>query len=151
MRITYLWSMYDYIVKLWGSLTCEVWVTMSLIYTYVCVVHLFSLLCCHIMCLYVLSSVLWCPLRFPHRKMFDSSLPPVGCRMAHVLLCVFSYSDVQHFSFLKGLFVCLSSSCVLCTQYCQFLWIVQLWLPLLFPLTFISQQHCIKTHKNKCH
>jgi hypothetical protein len=28
--------------KLWGSLTCEVWVTMSLIYTYVRCAHLFS-------------------------------------------------------------------------------------------------------------
>ena len=28
----------------------------------------FSFLCCPIMCLYVLSSVLWCPLRFPHKN-----------------------------------------------------------------------------------
>jgi hypothetical protein len=41
------------------------------------VVHLFSFLCCHIMCLYVLSSMLWCPLRFPRkldvRVVFTSS------------------------------------------------------------------------------
>jgi hypothetical protein len=30
------------------------------------VAHLFSFLCCPIMCLYVMSSVLWCPLWFPH-------------------------------------------------------------------------------------
>ena len=34
----------------------------------VCVAHLLSFLCCPIMCLYVLSSVLWCPLRFPHKN-----------------------------------------------------------------------------------
>ena len=35
---------------------------------------------------------------------------------------------------------CLSLSCILCTQYCQFLWIVNSWLPLQFSLTcfFIS-------------
>jgi hypothetical protein len=32
---------------------------------------------------------------------------------------------------------CLSSSCVLCTQCCQCLWIVHSWLPLRFSLTFI--------------
>ena len=31
---------------------------------------------------------------------------------------------------------CLSSSCVLCSQCCQFLWIVNSWLPLQFPLTY---------------
>ena len=46
------------------------------------VAHLSSALCCPIMCLYVLSSVLWCPLRFP-------SLPPVVCRMAHILSTLF--------------------------------------------------------------
>jgi hypothetical protein len=30
------------------------------------VIHLFSILYCSIMSLYVVSSVLWCPLRFPH-------------------------------------------------------------------------------------
>ena len=32
---------------------------------------------------------------------------------------------------------CLSSSCVLCAQCCQYLWIVHSWLPLWFSLTFI--------------
>jgi hypothetical protein len=32
---------------------------------------------------------------------------------------------------------CLSLSCVLCTQYCQCIWIVQSWLFLQFPLTSI--------------
>ena len=33
--------------------------------------------------------------------------------------------------------LCLSSSCVLYTQCCQFLWIVHVWLPLRYYLTFI--------------
>ena len=40
----------------------------------VSVAHLFNFLCCPIMCLYVLSSVLWCPLRFPPKAMFDLSV-----------------------------------------------------------------------------
>ena len=40
----------------------------------VSVAHLFNFLCCPIMCLYVLSSVLWCPLRFPPKTMFNSSV-----------------------------------------------------------------------------
>ena len=52
-------------------------------------VHLFSCLCCPIMCLYVLSSVLWCPLRILLKTMFGSSLPPVACRKAHVLFTLF--------------------------------------------------------------
>ena len=32
---------------------------------------------------------------------------------------------------------CLSSSCVLCPQCCQFLWIVHFWLPLRYSLAFI--------------
>ena len=40
-------------------------------------VHLLSVLCCPIMCLYVLSSMLWCPLQFPHENDVQLSLPPV--------------------------------------------------------------------------
>ena len=51
------------------------------------VFHLFSF-CVTYMCLYGLSSVLWCPLRFPHKNdvqfIFTSSC---FCRRAHVLLC----------------------------------------------------------------
>jgi hypothetical protein len=71
--------------------------------------------------------------------MFSSSLPPVVCRRVHILLTLFVFvwhSGVQHISccvFLFCLVFCvpnvasfsgLSSSCVLCTQCCQFLWIV---------------------------
>ena len=65
------------------------------------VLLIFFVFCCGpIMCLYVQSSMLWCPLSFPFKKMFDSSLPPVVCRRAHVFflryLCLFSYYGVQH-------------------------------------------------------
>ena len=71
------------------------------VFGWVSVAHLFSCLCCPVVCVYVLSSVLWCPLRFPHKTMFGSTLPPVVCRRAHVLLwfvCMFAYIDVQHFA-----------------------------------------------------
>jgi len=37
-------------------------------FCWVRVAHLFSFLCCPIMCHYALSSVLWCPLRLPHKS-----------------------------------------------------------------------------------
>ena len=38
----------------------------------------------------VLRFVLWCPLRFPHKKtIFGSYLPPVVCRRVHVLFALF--------------------------------------------------------------
>ena len=36
-------------------------------------------------------SVLWCPLRFPHKTMLGSSLPPVVYRRAHVLFTLFVF------------------------------------------------------------
>ena len=73
------------------------------------VVHFFSFLCCPIMCLYILSSVLWCPLRilitplvssnssydFRIKTMFGSSLPSVVCRSAHVLFTLFVFAFVK--------------------------------------------------------
>jgi hypothetical protein len=41
-------------------------------------------ICLFIMYPYILSSVLGCSLRFPHKTMFGSSLPPVVCRRARV-------------------------------------------------------------------
>ena len=49
-----------------------------------CLVNIFSVFLCYpIMCFYVLSSVLWCPLRFPHKNDFG-------------YLCLFAYSGVHH-------------------------------------------------------
>ena len=55
------------------------------------VAHRFSFLYFLIMCLYVLSSVLWGWQRFPIKTMFGSSLPPLVCRRFHVLLCVLTF------------------------------------------------------------
>jgi hypothetical protein len=51
----------------------------------------FSFLCCHIMCLYVLSSLLWCLLRFPYQTISGSSLHPVVCRRAHIVFTLFVF------------------------------------------------------------
>jgi len=57
--------------------------------------HLFSFLCCVIMCLDFLSSVLWCPLWFLHKTMFGLSFLPVVCRRVHVLFTSFAHIGVQ--------------------------------------------------------
>jgi hypothetical protein len=54
------------------------------------VAHLFSFLCCPIMCLYVLSSVLWYQLRFPYKNDVWS-LPPLVFSRAHVLFTLFVF------------------------------------------------------------
>jgi hypothetical protein len=59
------------------------------------VAHRFSFLCCPIMCRYVLSSVLWCPLRIRIKTMFGSSLPTVVCRRVHVLFTLFVFACAQ--------------------------------------------------------
>jgi hypothetical protein len=121
------------------SRTClpfsSTWVHPFFLFGWVYVAHLFFLYC-PIMCLYVLSSVLWRPLRFPHKTLFGSSLPPVVCRRAYVFtssclsclrlfvfVCV--YGSIQHIYSVVFLFLFFF---VLCSQYCQFLWIVILWL-----------------------
>ena len=55
-------------------------------YSHFCIQLLFTC-----MCLYVLSSLLLCSLRFPHKTMFGSSLPPIVCRRAHVLFTLFVF------------------------------------------------------------
>ena len=65
---------------------------------------------CPIMCLYVLSYVLWGPLLFPRIKIIFGSFLPL------CLIYVF---------------------CVCLRLCCQFLWIVYLWAPLRYSLTFI--------------
>ena len=48
------------------------------------------------------------------------------------------------------LFVCLYSSCVLCTQCCQYLWIVRSWFVLRFSLTFTYQHQLTCWWYNSC-
>jgi hypothetical protein len=51
----------------------------------------FFFVCCPRICFYVLNFVLWCPLRFSHKTMFCSFLPPVVCRSTHVLFTLFVF------------------------------------------------------------
>jgi len=60
------------------------------------IIWLVLFLCCLIMCLYVLSSVLWCPLRFPYKTMFDSSSPVFLYERSYLrYVCLFAYSGAQ--------------------------------------------------------
>ena len=59
----------------------------------ICVAHLFTFLCYPIMCLYVLTSVLLCPLCFPHkndvRVVFTSSCLSEGsCLICVIFICL---------------------------------------------------------------
>jgi len=58
------------------------------------------------MCLYVLSSMLWCPLRFRIKTMFGSSLPQIVCRRTHVLFTFFVFVCVLLCSTHIVLFLC---------------------------------------------
>ena len=70
----------------------------SFIFLVFCVVLLcvftYWVLCCPVMCLYVLSSVLWCQLHFPHKK--DVPFVFTSSRRAHILFALFVLSGVQH-------------------------------------------------------
>ena len=74
----------------------------------------------NIMCLYVLISVLWCPLRFPHKydvrlylQLFVEEL------MSYVrYLCLFAYLGLQHILYCVLCFVCVSLNCP--CLYCPF-------------------------------
>ena len=92
-------------------------------------------LCCPIMCSWVPSSVLRCPLRFPHKTMFGSYFTSSYLRYFCLLSIVASNTYWAVFLF------CLSSSWVLCTLCCQFLWIPHFWLPLWYSPTFIVPAH----------
>jgi hypothetical protein len=87
------------------------------------------------MCLYV--QMLWCPLRFLHKTMFDSSFLPVvflGGIMSYLrYLSLFAYSGVEQL--LYSVFALFSF--VLCTLCCQFLWIVHLSLSFIYWIFFL--------------
>ena len=96
-----------------------------------------SFLCCPIMSLYVPSSVLWCPLWFPHKKRCSVRLYHqlfVGGLMSYLrYLCLLAHSGIQYIlCYVFDLFFF-----VLCDLCCQFLWIVYFRVPLLYSLTFI--------------
>ena len=70
-------------------------------------------LCCPIMCLYVLDSVLWCPLRFPHKNdvwlVFTSSCLREGACLIYVISVCLVRLYLQ--LFVEGL---MSYLCYLC-------------------------------------
>ena len=78
------------------------------------VAHLFSFLCCPIVFLYALSSVLWSPLRFPHRNdfrfVFTSSCSYEGSCLIHVI-CVCLRLVVSN-AYCDVYLLCFPSSCV---------------------------------------
>ena len=99
-----IWFLVGSVLLIFLFVCCCIWFLVGsvlLIFLFVCcclwflvgsVLLIFLFLCCcyPIMCLYVPSSVLWCPLRFPHKTMFGSSLPPivyVQWRPTHIVLC----------------------------------------------------------------
>jgi hypothetical protein len=95
--------------------------------------HLFSYLCCTITCLYALSFVLWCSLRFQHKNdvglvLTSSCLYEGSCLINVICVC---------------LRIVMSSTCcvlfVVCILCFQFLWIVHFWVLLRYSLTFICQ------------
>ena len=66
----YIRTLFKALYSDWFTMVSS-WFTVQyrLVWLYwVCVPHLFSLVCCPIICLYVVSSVLWCPLRFPQNN-----------------------------------------------------------------------------------
>ena len=89
--------------------------------------YLFSFLCCHIMCLYVLSSVVWCPLRFPHKNYVRYLQLFMGCLVCVWLcvvvsetccLCLIACGGVRDMLF------CVFVLFVLCALCCRFLLII---------------------------
>ena len=75
-------------------------------------IFLYSYLCYPIMCLYVLSSVLWCPLRFQHKNnvLFVSSCLFEGSYLVYVI-CVYLCIVVSN-TYCAVFLFCLSLSCV---------------------------------------
>jgi hypothetical protein len=55
-------------IQFWRTIVYTNVTALNLILNEVRVAQLFSLLSCPIKCLFVVSSVLWCPLRFPHKN-----------------------------------------------------------------------------------
>jgi len=82
------------------------------------------------------TAVLWFHYDFRIKTMFVSSLPPDACIIYVICVCLRLVRHILCWDFFCFLFY-LSSSCVLCSQCCQFLWIVHSWLSLQFSLTFI--------------
>jgi hypothetical protein len=57
-----------YMIRVAWWVSCKMQELLPRYYDGVRVIPLFSFLCCAIICLYLPSSVLWCPLRFRHKN-----------------------------------------------------------------------------------
>ena len=100
---------------------------------------LYFFVCCPIMCLYVLSSLLWCPLRFPHKTMFDPYLPPFVCRWIHVLFTLYVFTCVLWYP--TYIVLCFLFVFLLCAICCRFIRIVHFRFPCRYSLRFFFC-HC---------
>ena len=94
--------MVKYIVNLWEKsrhLSHNYTFAIFVVPPRICGAHLFSLLCCPMMYIYLLSSVLWCPLyfRIKHCSVGVYLQLFVGWLISYlVYLCLFAYSGIQH-------------------------------------------------------
>ena len=79
------------------------------------------------------------------RPMIGSSLPPVVCWRIHVLFTLFEYSGVRH----TLCCVCALFFFVVCKLYCQFLWIVHIWLSCWCSLAFNYLQNTTQKTKDR--
>ena len=90
-----------------------------------------KIVCCPFMCLYFLSTVLWCPLQFPHindvQFFFASSCLQEGSCLIYVICLHIVVSNTS----------CVVFSFILCNLCCQFLWTIHFWLLFRYYLMFI--------------
>ena len=77
---------------------------------------------------------------FRIKTMFGSSLPPVVCKMAHILFTIFVFACAYVVS--NTYCVVLLFFFILCTLCCQFLWMVHFSLTRRCSLTFIQNSEC---------
>ena len=115
-----------------------------------------TLLCCPFIFFFTFR-VQCCDVRYDFRtqRMFGSVSPAVVYMRAR-LIYVFCacLRIVVSYAYCVVFLLCLSLSCVLCTLFFQFLWIVHYWLPIRFSLTLIYKLTRVNTEmccpKCKC-
>jgi hypothetical protein len=79
--------------------------------------------------------------------MFGSSLPPVVCMRAHFIFKLYVFvSALLYPTHIVLCCVFVLFFFVLCALYCKFLWIVHLWLPLRYSLTFIYKSSIVNMY-----
>ena len=103
------------------------------------VAHLCSFLCCLIVYIYVLTSLFWCPLRFPHEIVRFYLQLCVGGFMSYLgYVCLFANRVVQHI--LSVFLLCFSSPCV---PYIAIFSGLSIYIaPLVFSNVFFNKNRC---------